>query len=195
MNDKLDSLKSAIIKVRDARGFVIKHDHERLVITSGHCLPFIPPCHRSRYVEEAMYHDLLGKIGDAPSVSVLCIFINPIDDIAVLSSPDEQSYFEEAEEYWELMDNLPVIQIGVIEINQPVWLLDLDQEWRQSTVKFLTDKDVAIENKSELIKRGMSGSPILNGYGHAVGVVSVVTNIGVSSNPYLRGSLPAWLLN
>jgi hypothetical protein len=45
--------------------FVVSSRHhlgyeERVIITAAHCLPFIPPCHPTRYLEEQTYQRLLG---------------------------------------------------------------------------------------------------------------------------------------
>src|SRR5207245_5133018 len=108
MKHRLDAIKQAIIKVGDGRGFMIEAEKDRLVITCGHCLPFLPPCHLMSYLKERTYGGLLGHIDDpAPKVWAECLFVNPIADVAVLSGPDSQSLYEEMEKYEELTDGLP----------------------------------------------------------------------------------------
>ena len=79
--------ESAVVTVGDGRGFVIKHRHDRLVVTAAHCLPRFPPCHGASYLEERTYSELLAPLGDDLAVWAECLFADPIADIAVLGSP------------------------------------------------------------------------------------------------------------
>jgi hypothetical protein len=88
--------ESAVVTVGDGRGFVIKHRHDRLVVTAAHCLPRFPPCHGASYLEERTYSELLAPLGDDLAVWAECLFADPIADIAVLGSPDDQELTEAA---------------------------------------------------------------------------------------------------
>src|SRR5215469_16828404 len=96
----------AIITAGKGRGFVVTDPSEpsgrRLVITAAHCLPFFPPCAAASLTEERTYEELLSPLGIKPTVWAECIFVDPIGDIAVLGSPDEQVLSHEADRYQEL---------------------------------------------------------------------------------------------
>jgi hypothetical protein len=53
----------SVLKVGDGRGFVVNGERDRLVITAGHCLPGLPPCHGMSYIHERTYKKLLGPLG------------------------------------------------------------------------------------------------------------------------------------
>jgi len=51
MTEQVDWTR-AVIKVGDGRGFVVATDHEHIVITAAHCLPYFPPCMSFSGIEE-----------------------------------------------------------------------------------------------------------------------------------------------
>jgi hypothetical protein len=90
----------AVIRVGDGRGFIVEADYRRLVLTAAHCLPHFPPCHGASYLEERTYCDLLGLLDtSSPNVCAECLSVDPIADLAVLGSPDNQALSSEAEAY------------------------------------------------------------------------------------------------
>jgi hypothetical protein len=40
----------------------------KLIITVAHCLPYLPPANRARYLKEATYENLIGPIREAPNI-------------------------------------------------------------------------------------------------------------------------------
>ena len=90
---------SAVVTVGNGRGFVVSWGHNRLVVTAAHCLPRLPPPHGASYLEEWTYEKLLSPLGDKPAVWAECLFADPIADVSVLGSPDNQELFEEAQAY------------------------------------------------------------------------------------------------
>jgi hypothetical protein len=138
----------SVIKVGGGRGFVMADDQENLVIvTAAHCLPHLPPAHAMSYTEERTYEGLLGRLGDEPSISAQVLFVDPVADIAILGTPDNQEMWEQAEAYDALVDIPPVpmapleferkthtfqdgrTMFGRPEANADAWLLALDGEW------------------------------------------------------------------
>jgi hypothetical protein len=93
-------VKSSVITVGDGRGFVVSDSQaNQLVITAAHCLPHFPPCHAMSDQSERTYQKLLAPLGEEPSVWAECMFADPIADIAVLGSPDNQELFDQADAY------------------------------------------------------------------------------------------------
>jgi hypothetical protein len=88
--------KASIVKVGDGRGFVVTHGGEKLIVTAAHCLPHLPPAHVWFYLEERTYADLAGRLGGTGKVWMECIFADPVSDIALLGSPDNQALYDEA---------------------------------------------------------------------------------------------------
>jgi hypothetical protein len=89
----------AIARVAHGRGFVVKRRQQRFVITAAHCLPSLPPAHPMSYLKERTYEALLGPLGSEPTVCAECLFADPVADIAVLGSPDNQMLWEQAQAY------------------------------------------------------------------------------------------------
>jgi hypothetical protein len=95
-----------VVRVGDGRGFVVRcqnyQGHEELiVITAAHCLPHFPPPHPAMYLEERQR--LLGPLKRGRVVWAECLFADPMADIAVLGSPDDQALYDKAEFYRQLV--------------------------------------------------------------------------------------------
>jgi hypothetical protein len=198
-------------------------DRGRFVITAAHCLPFFPPCHGASYLEERTYKALLGPLGAEPTIWAECLFADPIADIAVLGSADNQELSDEADAYSELTEGVRPLSIGepvwqegrahisraipslgipeqrfVLYYEAPAWLLSRDSRWFRCVVRH-NGGMLMIVDPTEGIVGGMSGSPILTDDGLAVGIVclsggtSEVHTAG-GPNPRLLYNLPGWLL-
>jgi hypothetical protein len=199
-------LARAVIEVGDGRGFIIQHRDEllpfegersfadlRLVITAAHCLPYFPPCHGMSLLHERTYKCLLGPLGGPkPDVWAECLFADPVGDIAVLGSPDNQVLGDEADAYEALTGEAPALRIGHARRKGPGWLLTLDGKWERCVVEHYGGP-LFITKGSSLVKAGMSGSPILSDAATAIGIVCCDGGEG-ALNPRLDRDLPGWLL-
>jgi hypothetical protein len=108
MSHDANRLTRGVVRVGDGRGFVVRCQsyqglEDLIVITAAHCLPHFPPCHPAMYLEEKTYQRLLGPLGSEPMVWAECLFADPIADIAVLGSPDDQALYDKAEFYRQLV--------------------------------------------------------------------------------------------
>jgi hypothetical protein len=184
---------SCVVKVGGGRGFVIEHricanipDFEtvqsrkrshsvksRLVVTAAHCLPHLPPAHACPHLEERTYQDLLRSLdGTKSGVWSECLFADPVADIAVLGCPDEQVLYEEADAYRALTDNVPTLAIAEALSGRGL-LLALDGvRWIPTTIRIVSGIYGTLLS-IDPPDAGMSGSPILNDAGRAVGIVAV----------------------
>ena len=91
-----------LVRVGEGRGFVVEEKvglQRLLVITAAHCLPAIPAHLGARADWGETLQDLLGRIEHKASIWAQCLFVDPIADIAVLGSPDDQALAKQAEAY------------------------------------------------------------------------------------------------
>jgi hypothetical protein len=175
----------------------------------------LPSPHPFGDLQEKTYRNLLGPLGKAePTVWAECLFFDPIADIAVLGSPDNQELDAQAEAYAELTESVTPFaiadgpkmgteRIAALSAKFPAndiptpglgtaMVLSLDGKWLERPVvrhrHFLS-----IDDPDGDIKGGMSGSPILSPSDYAIGVVSasmVGHDTHSSVNPVLVDVLP-----
>lgn len=192
--------KAAVITVQNGgRGFVVEHGHNRLVITAAHCLPFFPPCHGASSIEERTYRKFLAPLGGEPAIWAACLFADPVADIAVLGSPDDQELSDEARAYDDLMEAATPLAISDAPEKGSGWLLSLDGEWFKCLVENVGGM-LWLSDPAKPIPGGMSGSPIISARGKAMGVVCTSAEgpakLGFHGpNPRLFANLPGWLLS
>ncbi|MFY9838292.1 MAG: serine protease [Xanthobacteraceae bacterium] len=201
----------AVIRVNgeDAgRGFVVKAGHLPVVITAAHCLPHLPPPHLGRFRSEYNYEQLLGPLGGKATVWAECLFVDPMSDVAVLGEPDGQAFYEQNDAYYELTDDIEPLRIAPAKLfplpeaphcadmrvpHTPAWMLSLDGTWfccgYRSHGRFLQLQTEAP------IQGGMSGSPILDNDGAAIGLVSISSGgrHAEGTCASLAEALPGWL--
>jgi Trypsin-like peptidase domain len=201
--DAVATRQDAIIRVGDGRGFLVTRRGARVqvgtrlvrprrspyVITAAHCLPELPPAHRASYLGERTYRNLLGPLGEPPTVWAECVFVDPIADVAVLLPPDDQAWSDEADAYEAFTAARPTIRLAVATAAAPAWLWTLDGTWARGTVEPCLPGSEALQLHHPHGVPGMSGSPILHPTGRAVGIVT-----GGFGEPSLVHALPGWLL-
>jgi hypothetical protein len=203
-------IPSCVLKVGGGRGFAIEHpDFEtvqsrkrsnsgksRLVVTAAHCLPDLPPALASSLLADRTYPDLLRSLdGTKSNVWSECLFADPVADIAVLGCPDEQELVEEADAFHALTDDVPTLAIAKARSGRG-WLLALDGvRWIPTTIRLASDVHGTVLWIGPP-EAGMSGSPIINDAGRAVGIVAigpetVTKNEEAGPQPILMRDLPA----
>ena len=126
---------AAVLTVGEGRGFVVKTDKQRLVITAAHCLPYFPRCASISQLEDRTYQALLGRIGEAPAVWAECLFADPIGDIAVLGPPDNQALSQEWDAYSALTGSTAPLIVADVPNEGTGWMLSLDGQWFKCDVR------------------------------------------------------------
>jgi hypothetical protein len=79
---------------------------------------------------DSAYPDLLGRIGREPHVSASCLFLDPISDIAILSSPGGEISKERVDAYEALTASVVPLQIS----DAKSWSNATGEEWRNAEV-------------------------------------------------------------
>jgi hypothetical protein len=187
----LDDLASSVVRVGDGRGFVVAARRGNYVITAAHVLPSFPPAHLLPYPEESTYKRFIGRLNAEPTVAAACVFVDPVADLAVLGPPDNQTFSDEADLYEEFTAALPPFAItspapsglwrgqdsdGSVRYfrSNPApadaYVLSLAGKWKACKTSHFGGP-LLIE-PGNLIKGGMSGSPLVSATGAALGVVS-----------------------
>jgi hypothetical protein len=191
-----DKALRAVLKVGEGREFVVASKlqrWERLMITAGHCLPHLPPSHTGSDYKERTF-ELLGPLDAQPTVSAECLFVDPIADLAVLGAPDNQGMCDENKQYEALTWAMTPLRIAKAGEDTPAFLLSLDLRWLACRVENIGGTLWITRAKRV---GGMSGSPIIDKDGRAIGVIctgSESENIDYDGpHTQLMRSLPRWM--
>jgi trypsin-like peptidase len=193
---KLEIATRSVLRVGDGRGFVVEGENDRLVITAAHCLPFFPPCRSFSYIDELTYRDLLGELDSEPTVWTECLFVDPVGDIAVLGPPDSQELREQDDRYQSLLAALEPIGIADAPAKGVAWLLSKENRWFSCEAQHQSGP-LSLNAEQDIVP-GMSGSPIVDDEGRAIGICCTHSSLedGTSResgpNPRLMHNLPFW---
>src|SRR3974390_620789 len=172
-----DKAKRAVVRVGEVgRGFVVEgRGNERYVVTAAHCLPRMPQPYGCWRLEELPYRRFVSPLGGEPSVSCLCLFVDPISDLTVLGMPDDLEPDDEAEAYEELVAAaIPLVvaeppREAVEDMREcRAFLLSLSDRWFPCTVQHYGDSMV-VSDAAEDIVGGMAGAPQVSEKGNAGG--------------------------
>ena len=202
----LDDLIGSVVTVGDGRGFIVAANDTIYVITAVHCLPFQPPPILARRLDEQTYSSLIGPLGADPSVTAMCVFADPVADIAVIGPPASQELGAKHNQYEAFLKILPPFDVAAPpprlrlrtfaddlphfipnEVPFPARLLSLEGAWVDCNALHLGGPLVI--QPEELAVAGMSGSPLISTTGAALGVVSTGNCASCLTN-----GLPGWLL-
>jgi hypothetical protein len=194
---------NGVVRVGNGRGFVMEHRvyfdpgdgngytklRRKVVVTASHCLPHAPKVFSGVDYQLATYANLLGPLGEEPSVWTQCLFFDPVADIAVLGEPDNQELSDEWDAYYALVNGRKPFAIAAPESGEG-YMLALDGvTWKPTALEVQMNIGGNALSTGETLA-GQSGSPILDRNGRAVALVSM----GSEEMPILRLALPPWLL-
>jgi hypothetical protein len=209
---------NGVVRVGYGRGFVMERRvyfdfggdkgyrklRRKVVVTASHCLPYTPKVMSGIDHHLATYAKLLAPLGEEPSVWTECLFFDPVADVAVLGEPDNQGLPDEWDGYHALTENRKAFATAAPE-SGGAYMLALDGiTWNPTNLEVhITIGGNGLSTGPTLA--GQSGSPILDGKGRAVALVSVGSEETINGvrtpmqrwngpQPILRLALPPWLL-
>src|SRR4029077_2562754 len=144
---------------------------------------------------EQTYPGLLAPLGGQPTVWAACLFADPIADVVVLGSPDDQELPNEAEAFNALVESATPIAIAEAPSwENEAWMLSLGGDWFQCRYT-RNEGPLWVSTTTQPIVGSMSGSPIILNDGKAIGIVTLAVEGGHEApNARLFRSLPVWLL-
>jgi hypothetical protein len=172
---------------------------KRSIVTAAHCLPFFPPAMSFSDISDRTFKNLVGSIeGEERAVWAECSFVDPIADIAILAPPDSQDLWEQCEGYEKLVDACLPIAVGSAAAVTEAWLLSLSGKWGHCKLGHAGGPPW-VTDAADGLHGGMSGSPIVDCDGNAIGVFctsglgSVGEDLHTSGGPQPRldRNLPA----
>jgi hypothetical protein len=200
----LDRTKRAIVRVGSGRGFIVG-DHRkngdgfiwRDIVTAASCLPRFPSFNPFRgELKLHTYENILGRLDEKPSITADCRFADPVSNLAVLASSSE-AYHKFI--HWDVALQIapPRKSYGPAGsgTHEQVWLLMLDGNWIQCVAETFNHNYMTILEEPDLFEGAMSGTPVINEDGEAIGMISAPLknrdgNDWFYANPVLDYRLP-----
>jgi hypothetical protein len=189
------------------RGFIAGTGIDRYVVTAAHCAPLeqLPRPHLANSSSELAFKGMIGRLSSKRQTiwAELCVF-GLTDDVAVFAAPDAQDLPDQNAQYERFTNAATMIGIGrppslSAPINgkprrgRPHGCSRSTANWR-SCVVHSTGRFLSITSGARgIIEGGMSGSPIIDTYGAAIGLVST-GDYSLNRHPSLMDCLPPWLL-
>ena len=135
------------------------------------------------------------------SLKVTPLAVEPVSDIAVLGSLDDQNFFQEATDFDAFCDNTKRIRVRITDapLNQPfpVYILTHKGAWVSAEAQkheIVTPHFWMEFDKGESIKPGMSGSAVVDEDGLLIGIVSNTDEKSNGFTPCPHLALPTWVL-
>ena len=161
------------------RGITISESawRDRLVITAAHCLRRLPEGFQIGNPAERTNGRILAALGTEPNVAAECVFVDLVNDVAVLAAPDYELFEDEADAYEALVDSAEPLAVEAADTPpdepQRVWLLALDGAWFEATARHFGGP-WSLDKRQHTVDGGMSGLPILDDFGKAIGLVTTI---------------------
>jgi hypothetical protein len=210
MQKRIELATASVVQVGDGRGFLVEVANKyfayprRLIVTAAHCLPEMPPPHAAMDLNEKTYLGSVGRLGEKLFVGVECLFADPVSDLTVLGPPDCQELYDQCNVYEEFVESLTPLPIAETERKGGAFLLSLGNQWFSARYERINWGPLCLSNLERRIERGMSGSPVLDANGAAIGVVNLGDMILGKEGPIydrygsqtaLYRNLPGWMLS
>ena len=172
--------------------------NNNMIVTAAHCID----CNCDGSMPQGRY--VLEEVETkTENFKVAPLFVDPINDVAVLGEAGEEAGFKEARKFQRFCSNtrpVPVFR-GGFEILKAfnVHVLTHKNKWVKGTALQYSPNDISFFiDTEERIEGGTSGGPIVNDSGELIGIASIGSSGGGESNnglriPHLHLTLPVWV--
>jgi S1-C subfamily serine protease len=168
------------------------------IITAAHCVDW--DCSGNMAMGEFYLSKIKTGSGD---LTASTFAVEPISDIAVLGSPDNQTFCHESATFDEFCEGVAPVKL-LRRIPKPfkpfpVWIRTHIKTWVDGTATYFGGCATFAYKTDCEIQCGTSGGPIVNHAGELVGVVSHATNTCfqgkyTAAAGLLSLALPAWII-
>ena len=208
-NDRFrpNNMSNAIVQIGncEGRGFVIgATPGQRYVVTAAHCLQRSGSRRPNLAFDprDWTFSNVIGRLGTKRGTiwAELCM-VNLTDDIAVFGEPHSEELAYEAHRYQQFTTiAIPAAPPpAAVEPHRrgdaaesKAWVLSLEGGWLPCSV-YNNGRTLTLSGVE--IKAGMSGSPLIDEDGSAIGFIPALQRNGDHNNtcPSLMDCLPGWL--
>jgi Trypsin-like peptidase domain len=127
--------------------------------------------------------------------------VEPVSDIAVLGSPDSQTFYHESVVFDELCERVAPVKLlrSIPKSEFPVWIRTHRKTWVAGMAIYRGGNSSFAYKTDIKLSSGTSGGPIVNHNGELVGVVSNCTSTSdggkyTSTAGLLPLALPVWVI-
>jgi len=187
---------TVVILKKGGQGVLVNNN---LIITAAHCIDY--GCNGEMVLGEYYIEEI--KAGGR-ELKVTPLAVEPVSDIAVLGSLDDQEFGNEANDFKKFCEHTRPVPLCRSEFEPfrefRVHIRTHKKTWVTGSAMKCRDDAAVLQVKSnEPIVGGTSGGPIINDSGELVGIVSnfnLVNEVnpeseGIAPRPHL--TLPVWL--
>jgi hypothetical protein len=168
-----------------------------LLLTAAHCTDF--DCKGRMALG---YYSLHKLSSGNRNLKAVILAVEPVSDIAVLGSPDEQALPDEAAALEEFSYQVVPVRLQRTPpktgVAFPIWIRTHKRAWVRGVGRYFGSRTFCYETRTK-IDCGTSGGPILNNAGKLLGVVShgvekPCRGVYQAAAPLACMALPAWVL-
>ncbi len=194
---RVDIEKATVTVNGGGQGVLVNNN---LILTAAHCVEC--NCDGGIALGDVVVCEITSG---QTKFKAMLLAVDPVSDIAVIGSLDDQGYFNESKAYEEFCESMPSVPLCTREYavfekidihiytHKSTWLAGKAEICRDGATHLFITPEGPIEG-------GTSGSPIVNNFGEIIGIVSQAGGPGNQEHTDAMGvrpnlALPVWAYN